>query len=81
MATKLVTRKGVKYLVNETKLHTREDGSIQWMINFEQGWNSVWAKNQTEADKKAKKEYGKYGITSVTPMTPEGEKAAMSNFW
>jgi hypothetical protein len=77
---KIVTRKGIKLLVNETVLPTNSSGEIQWHVHLKNGWNSVWAKNKTIAMAKAKKEYGYLGITGLSPMTPSMERSLLANW-
>lgn len=79
--SKVITRKGKKFLVHEEELYTNNLGEIEWHVHLEGGWNSVWAKNRTIALAKAKREYGRLGVTGVSVMTPEKEKALLSNFW
>ena len=78
---KIVTRKGKKFMISEIELRTNNLGEVHWMVHFDQGWNSVWAKTEKQALAKAKKEYSRFGEVSVSVMTDEKEMSALSNFW
>lgn len=75
-------KNGKAYYISTTEIHMNDKGEIMYGISFKSGgWNTVWAKNLKQAQSRAKKEYGDYGIRHVYVMLPETYDSLLRAFW
>jgi hypothetical protein len=58
-----------------------QDSKQEYAVHFEQGWNSVYASNQIEAERLAKEEFEQYGIIKVQIMTEALKQNLLSLFY
>ena len=76
------TKDGKAFLVEETPLQVNRLGEIKWILTFKSGgWNTVWAKSESTAWRRARKEYGDLGVVAVRPCSVAMEEAAMRTFY